>query len=75
MPGLPTFGVNPAARALPRRSNAAPDQQRRLAADLLGSQARDGRWRNPVGPGDEMGSAMACILLQMPRQYLPIFQR
>jgi hypothetical protein len=47
----------------------------RLAADLLGSQARDGRWRNPVGPGDEMGSAMACILLQMPRQYLPIFQR
>jgi len=47
----------------------------RLARDLLRSQARDGRWRNPVGPGDEMGTAMACILLQMPRQYLPIFQR
>ena len=47
----------------------------RLARDLLESQAADGRWRNSVGPGDEMGTAMACILLQMPRQYLPIFQR
>ncbi|MFK7741048.1 MAG: hypothetical protein AB8H80_12070 [Planctomycetota bacterium] len=47
----------------------------RLANDLLESQADDGRWRNRVGPGDELGTAMACILLQMPRQYLPIFQR
>lgn len=47
----------------------------RLARDLLASQASDGRWRNRVGPGDEFGTAMACILLQMPRQYLPIFQR
>lgn len=47
----------------------------RLARDLLDSQAADGRWRNRVGPGDTMGTAMACILLQMPRQYLPIFQR
>ncbi|MFT4511691.1 MAG: hypothetical protein ACI89X_002102 [Planctomycetota bacterium] len=47
----------------------------RLAGDLLASQAGDGRWRNRVGPGDEFGTAMACILLQMPRQYLPIFQR
>jgi hypothetical protein len=47
----------------------------RLAADLLASQASDGRWRNRVGPGDEFSTAMACILLQMPRQYLPIFQR
>jgi hypothetical protein len=47
----------------------------RLARDLLDAQAADGRWRNRVGPGDEMGTAMACILLQMPRQYLPIFQR
>ncbi|MCK5941291.1 MAG: prenyltransferase, partial [Planctomycetes bacterium] len=46
-----------------------------LARDLLDSQAADGRWRNRVGPGDEMGTAVACILLQMPRQYLPIFQR
>jgi len=47
----------------------------RLASDLLASQASDGRWRNRVGPGDEFSTAMACILLQMPRQYLPIFQR
>jgi hypothetical protein len=47
----------------------------RLARDLLTTQAEDGRWRNRVGPGDELGTAVACILLQMPRQYLPIFQR
>lgn len=48
---------------------------RKLSQDLLDSQLPDGRWRNHVGPGDEFGTAMACILLQMPRQYLPIFQR
>lgn len=47
----------------------------RMAKDLLASQQPDGHWRNRVGPGDEFGTAMACILLQMPRQYLPIFQR
>ena len=47
----------------------------RLAKDLLANQARDGRWRNDVCLGDEFSTAMACIMLQMPRQYLPIFQR
>ncbi|MBL8733624.1 MAG: prenyltransferase [Planctomycetes bacterium] len=47
----------------------------RLARDLLTAQAPDGRWSNTTGPGDEMATAIACILLQMPRQYLPIFQR
>ncbi len=47
----------------------------RLSADLLESQAADGRWRNSAGPGDEFATAVACILLQMPKQYLPIFQR
>ncbi|MBL8730260.1 MAG: terpene cyclase/mutase family protein [Planctomycetes bacterium] len=47
----------------------------RLADDLLATQLRDGRWRNDVGPGDEFATAVACILLQMPKQYLPIFQR
>jgi hypothetical protein len=47
----------------------------RLANDLLADQASDGRWRNDVGPGDEFATAVACILLQMPKQYLPIFQR
>jgi hypothetical protein len=47
----------------------------RLADDLLTSQSPDGRWRNDVGPGDAFATAIACILLQMPKQYLPIFQR
>jgi hypothetical protein len=47
----------------------------RLTGDLLESQAADGRWRNTTGPGDEFATAIACILLQMPKQYLPIFQR
>ena len=47
----------------------------RLTDDLLAAQLRDGRWRNDVGPGDAFATAMACILLQMPKQYLPIFQR
>ncbi|MCA8951306.1 MAG: terpene cyclase/mutase family protein [Planctomycetes bacterium] len=47
----------------------------RLSDDLLRAQRPDGRWENRVGPGDEFSTAVACILLQMPRQYLPIFQR
>jgi len=47
----------------------------RMANDLLATQGPDGRWRNRTGPGDEFATAVACILLQMPRQYLPIFQR
>ncbi|MFN8824993.1 MAG: prenyltransferase/squalene oxidase repeat-containing protein [Planctomycetota bacterium] len=47
----------------------------RLCKDLLASQAADGRWRNDTGPGDAFATAVACILLQMPKQYLPIFQR
>lgn len=47
----------------------------RLAGDLLQSQRPDGSWENRVGPGDELATAVACILLQMPKQYLPIFQR
>ena len=47
----------------------------RLTNDLLTGQQADGRWRNDVGPGDEFSTAVACLLLQLPRQYLPIFQR
>lgn len=42
---------------------------------LLADQETDGRWRNEVGPGDVLGTAVACIVLQVPQQYLPIFQR
>lgn len=47
----------------------------RLVDDLLAAQQQDGRWRNRTGPGDPFATAVACILLQMPKQYLPIFQR
>jgi hypothetical protein len=47
----------------------------RLAGDLLASQQTNGRWIGGVGPGDEFSTAVACILLQLPKQYLPIFQR
>lgn len=47
----------------------------RLSRDLLAHQRADGSWSNRVGPGDDWSTAIACILLQMPKQYLPIFQR
>lgn len=46
-----------------------------LARDLLAMQRPDGRWIDRVGPGDEFSTAVACMLLQLPKQYLPIFQR
>jgi len=48
---------------------------RRLADDLLALQRKDGSWRNSVGPGDTFSTAVATLILQLPRQYLPIFQR
>lgn len=45
-----------------------------IRAELLQSQARDGRWTDN-GAGDEYGTAMALIVLQMPKRYLPIFQK
>ncbi|GDY02042.1 hypothetical protein LBMAG49_13710 [Planctomycetota bacterium] len=47
----------------------------RLSQDLLRSQQADGRWINDCGPGDEFATGIACLLLQLPRQYLPILQR
>ena len=47
----------------------------RLSEDLIRSQRADGSWANTTGPGPEFATAVACILLQMPKQYLPIFQR
>jgi hypothetical protein len=48
---------------------------RRLRDDLLVRQQPDGRWLNDVGPGDAFGTAVACLLLRVPAQYLPIFER
>ena len=47
----------------------------RLYPDLLAMQRPDGSWANTTGPGDEFSTAIACLLLQLPQQYLPIFQR
>lgn len=45
----------------------------RLRADILKRQEKDGSWQEPYGP--EFGTAFAVLTLQVPNQYLPIFQR
>jgi hypothetical protein len=40
---------------------------------LLARRQKDGSWFDQVCP--EYGTAMACLILQMPNNYLPIFQR
>ncbi len=40
---------------------------------LVARQAEDGSWNDSICI--EYGTAMACIVLQMPNNYLPIFQR
>ncbi|MFO0981105.1 MAG: prenyltransferase/squalene oxidase repeat-containing protein [Planctomycetota bacterium] len=47
----------------------------RLRDDLLKRQREDGSWDNTVGPGPAFATAMACLLLEIPRQILPIFQK
>ena len=41
--------------------------------ELVSRQRDDGSWMDAICP--EYGAAMACITLQMPNNYLPIFQR
>jgi hypothetical protein len=40
---------------------------------LVAEQSRDGSWYEAISP--EYSTAMACLILQMPENYLPIFQR
>lgn len=40
---------------------------------LLARRKEDGSWYDSICP--EYGTAMACLILQMPDNYLPIFQR
>jgi hypothetical protein len=42
--------------------------------DLVAKQQGDGSWMSPA-EGNHCATAMACIVLQMPNNYLPIFQR
>ena len=41
--------------------------------ELLARQREDGSWMDSIC--QEYGTAMACVILQMPNNYLPIFQR
>jgi hypothetical protein len=47
----------------------------KISADLLKRQEEDGRWCNDVGPGDNFATAVACIILRVPDEYLPMLQR
>lgn len=44
-----------------------------VRGELLATQEPDGSWRNQAG--DEYGTAMALIILQIPNRLLPIFQK
>ena len=41
--------------------------------ELIARQNADGSWQDAIC--NHYGTAMACIILQMPNNYLPIFQR
>jgi hypothetical protein len=51
------------------------DYFRMIESILLEMQSKDGSWPNRIGPGTIYGTATACLILQIPREYLPIFQR
>ena len=42
---------------------------------LLRQQQSNGSWPCQVGPGEAFSTAVAALILQIPYQYLPIFQR
>jgi squalene cyclase len=48
---------------------------RKIKRMLLDRQQSDGRWICRVGPGDAFGTAVSTLIMQIPLQYLPIFQR
>jgi hypothetical protein len=48
---------------------------RLMQGELLRMQNSDGSWPNTIGPGSTYGTATACLILQIPKEYLPIFQR
>ncbi len=42
---------------------------------LIEMQEEEGSWPNAPGPGRNYATATACLILQIPKEYLPIFQR
>ena len=49
------------------------DWHRKVWSDMLRLQHPSGYWRDLVGRN--YGTAMACVILQIPFEYLPIFER
>jgi squalene cyclase len=47
----------------------------RMRSFLLKRQRPDGSWMNSVGPGEAFSTAMACLILEIPYDFLPIFHR
>lgn len=45
-----------------------------IRKELIDAQQADGTWNDP-SIGDTYGTAMSLIILQMPKRYLPIFQK
>jgi len=48
-------------------------QHMAIREELLGKQRNDGSWLDPICV--HYGTAMACIILQIPNNYLPILQK
>jgi hypothetical protein len=46
-----------------------------LREKLLQRQRPDGTWPCDVGPGPAFSTAVACLILEIPYRFLPIFQR
>jgi hypothetical protein len=46
---------------------------RSVSQEIVAGQQPDGRWEDLVGPN--YATAMACVILQIPMRYLPIFER
>ncbi|MEE2887914.1 MAG: prenyltransferase [Planctomycetota bacterium] len=47
----------------------------KMRTELLSNQRSDGSWPSDTGPGEAFSTAVATLILQIPYQYLPIFQR
>ena len=47
----------------------------RIREFLLKRQRTDGSWVNSIGPGEAFSTAMACLILEIPYDFLPIFHR
>lgn len=47
----------------------------RLREFLISRQRADGSWMNSSGPGEAFSTAMGCLILEIPYDFLPIFHR